>query len=126
MDGAPRVQNYYAPQIFMKMGLTQDNAALFATGVYGVVKMLSSICFLLFAADSLGRRKSLLVSSVGMTVALYMVGLYEKVYPEAHTGSVSCCWNTLCVLLKTDQDDLSRSHHWVTSRSSACTFTCCK
>lgn len=70
------------------MGLTQDSAALFATGVYGVVKMVSSICFLLFAADSLGRRKSLLISSVGMAVTLYVVGVYEKLYP-AHSDTVS-------------------------------------
>jgi len=33
---------------------------LFATGVYGIVKMVTCACFLLFAADSLGRRRSLL------------------------------------------------------------------
>lgn len=71
------------------MGLTERNAALFATGVYGLVKMLSSLCFLLFAADSLGRRKSLLISSVGMAVTLYVVGIYEKLYTGPKTG-VSC------------------------------------
>lgn len=79
------VQNYYAPQIFLDMGLTGRNAALFATGVYGLVKMLSALCFLLFAADSLGRRKSLLISSVGMAVTLYMVGVYEKLHSGQRT-----------------------------------------
>ncbi|KAJ4425197.1 hypothetical protein N0V82_000006 [Gnomoniopsis sp. IMI 355080] len=66
--------------IFSDMGVTEQSAALFATGVYGLVKMFSSLCFLLFAADSLGRRKSLLVSSVGMAVALYLIGVYERLY----------------------------------------------
>lgn len=79
-------QNYYAPQIFSDMGLTERNTALFATGVYGLVKMLSSLSFLLFAADSLGRRKSLLISSVGMAVTLYVVGIYEKLYTGQKTG----------------------------------------
>ncbi|KAJ4389358.1 hypothetical protein N0V93_006825 [Gnomoniopsis smithogilvyi] len=80
------LMNYYAPQIFADMGLTEQAAALFATGVYGLVKMLSSMCFLLFAADSLGRRKSLLISSVGMAVTLYLVGVYEKLYSGQKTG----------------------------------------
>lgn len=43
--------------------------------------MLSSLCFLVFAADSLGRRKSLLVSSVGQAATLYVIGVYQKLYP---------------------------------------------
>lgn len=82
-------QNYYAPQIFSDMGLNERNSALFATGVYGLVKMLSSLCFLLFAADSLGRRRSLLISSVGMAVTLSVVGIYEKLYSGQKIG-VSC------------------------------------
>jgi SP family sugar:H+ symporter-like MFS transporter len=32
--------NYYAPQIFKKIGLAGPSAGLFATGVYGIVKMV--------------------------------------------------------------------------------------
>lgn len=87
-DGSP-AQNYYAPQIFEKMGLTGTRATLFATGVYGVVKMLSSMGFLLFAADSLGRRKSLLMSSVGQAMTLYMIGIYHRLYAD-EVPSVRC------------------------------------
>lgn len=34
--------NYYAPQIFVNMGLTHTSASLFATGVYGVVSYSSN------------------------------------------------------------------------------------
>lgn len=50
--------------------------------------MVSSIAFLLFAVDSLGRRKSLLVSSVGQAATLYVIGVYEKLYPS-QSSSVS-------------------------------------
>ncbi|ROW02818.1 hypothetical protein VSDG_01820 [Cytospora chrysosperma] len=77
--------NYYAPQIFTNMGLQEAKASLFATGIYGVVKMASSLAFLLFAADSLGRRKSLLMSSIGQAATLYIIGVYSKLYPMQGT-----------------------------------------
>lgn len=43
--------------------------------------MASSLCFLLFAADSLGRRKSLLMSSIGQAATLYVIAIYSKLYP---------------------------------------------
>lgn len=50
--------------------------------------MISSVLFLLFAADSLGRRKSLLMSSIGQAATLYVIGVYERLYPS-HSDSVS-------------------------------------
>lgn len=73
--------NYYAPQIFKNLGLNGTEAGLFATGVYGVVKMTMCACFLLFAADSLGRRKSLLWTSIAMGCAMLYVGLYVRISP---------------------------------------------
>jgi hypothetical protein len=49
------------------------------------VKMASSLAFLLFAADSLGRRKSLLMSSIGQAATLYIIGVYSKLYPMQGT-----------------------------------------
>lgn len=66
--------NYYAPQIFKNLGLNGTESGLFATGVYGVVKMTMCACFLVFAADSLGRRKSLLWTSIAMGTAMFYVG----------------------------------------------------
>lgn len=50
--------------------------------------MVASVAFLLFAADSLGRRKSLLVSSVGQAATLFVIGVYDKLYPS-RSDSVS-------------------------------------
>jgi hypothetical protein len=45
--------NYYAPTIFANLGITGTDTGLFATGIYGVVKMVTCAVFLLFVADSL-------------------------------------------------------------------------
>jgi len=73
--------NYYAPQIFENLGLNGTESGLFATGVYGIVKMVMCFCFLVFAADSLGRRRSLLWTSVAMAASMMYVGLYVRIDP---------------------------------------------
>ncbi|SPO00784.1 related to quinate transport protein [Cephalotrichum gorgonifer] len=73
--------NYYAPQIFKALGLSGDLVSLLATGVYGIVKVTGCLCFLLFAADSLGRRRSLLWTSAAQAVVMFIVGIYGRVQP---------------------------------------------
>ncbi|KAH0349674.1 general substrate transporter, partial [Aureobasidium melanogenum] len=67
--------------IFQNLGLSSTDAGLFATGIYGIVKMTLCACFLLFAADSLGRRRSLLWTSIAMGCAMLYVGLYVRIKP---------------------------------------------
>jgi hypothetical protein len=73
--------NYYAPQIFQNLGISGTETGLFATGIYGVVKMVTCSCFLLFAADSLGRRRSLLWTSVAQALAMLYIGLFVRIAP---------------------------------------------
>lgn len=73
--------NYYAPQIFTSLGLEGVKVKLFATGIYGIVKMVGCLCFLIFAADSLGRRRSLLWTSIAQGAAMYYIGLYMRIDP---------------------------------------------
>lgn len=73
--------NTYAPQIFKNLGITGTSTSLFSTGIYGIVKVVSCVCFLLFMADSLGRRRSLLVSSVGQAWCMFSIGLYVRFSP---------------------------------------------
>lgn len=73
--------NYYAPQIFAALGLPGNEVKLFATGIYGIVKMIACLCFLIFAADSLGRRRSLLWTSVAQGLAMLYIGLYMRFDP---------------------------------------------
>lgn len=78
---ANRAQNYYAPQIFHGLGMSGTAVQLFATGVYGIVKVVGCAFFLVFLADSLGRRRSLLWTSAAQAIAMYIVGAYGKTEP---------------------------------------------
>lgn len=68
--------NYYAPQIFKGLGITGAKSGLFATGIYGVCKVVACATFLLFAADSLGRRKSLLWTSLAQAACMFIIGAF--------------------------------------------------
>jgi Sugar (and other) transporter len=73
--------NYYAPQIFKNLGLRGNSTSLFATGIYGLVKMAACLAFLIFVADSLGRRKSLLWTAIAQGCAMFYIGLYVRINP---------------------------------------------
>ncbi|KAB5549475.1 general substrate transporter [Coniochaeta sp. 2T2.1] len=73
--------NTYAPTIFQNLGLKGTSTSLFSTGIYGIVKVTSCICFLLFMADSLGRRRSLLWTSIAQGAAMFYIGLYVRISP---------------------------------------------
>ncbi|KAF7545021.1 hypothetical protein G7Z17_g9503 [Cylindrodendrum hubeiense] len=81
--------NYYAPQIFKNLGMTGTQTSLFATGVYGIVKVTGCAIFLVFAADSLGRRRSLLWTSAAQAVAMYIIGIYGRVEPPVAGNPIS-------------------------------------
>ncbi|KHN95692.1 General substrate transporter [Metarhizium album ARSEF 1941] len=85
-------QNYYAPQIFTNLGMNGTDSSLFATGVYGIVKTVAVCLFLLFIADSLGRRKSLLWTSPMLVIVLFIIGIYGRVQPPVTGESVSAFW----------------------------------
>jgi sugar porter (SP) family MFS transporter len=73
--------NYYAPTIFQNLGIKGASTNLFAVGIYGVVKMVTCAAFLLFAADSLGRRRSLLWTSIAQGLAMFVIGFYVRFDP---------------------------------------------
>ncbi|KAH6853106.1 general substrate transporter [Chaetomium sp. MPI-CAGE-AT-0009] len=73
--------NTYAPTIFKNLGLTGTSTSLFSTGIYGIVKVTSCVIFLLFMADSLGRRRSLLWTSIAQGLAMFYIGLYVRIAP---------------------------------------------
>jgi len=73
--------NTYAPTIFKNLGIQGRSTGLFSTGIYGIVKVLACICFLLFMADSLGRRRSLLWTSIAQGCCMLYIGLYVRISP---------------------------------------------
>jgi len=73
--------NTYAPTIFQNLGITGTSTSLFSTGIYGIVKVISCTVFLLFMADSLGRRRSLLWTSIAQGLAMFYIGIYVRIAP---------------------------------------------
>ena len=47
----------------------------------GIVKVLACAVFLLIAADSLGRRRSLLWTSIAQGLTMFYVGIFVRIDP---------------------------------------------
>ena len=75
---------YYAPQIFETVGVSKTNSALFATGVYGTVKVCATGLFLIVGIDKIGRRNSLLAGAVWMMTMMFILGGVLKDHPPTN------------------------------------------
>jgi sugar porter (SP) family MFS transporter len=80
--------NTYAPTMFKMLGIKGNSTGLFSTGIYGIVKVMSCICFLLFMADSLGRRRSLLWTSIAQGTAMFYIGIYVRISPPKESEAM--------------------------------------
>lgn len=72
---------YYAPQIFQTVGVSKTNASLFATGVYGTVKVISTGVFLLVGIDRWGRKRSLMGGAAWMASMMFIIGAVLATHP---------------------------------------------
>ncbi|KAF2645786.1 general substrate transporter [Massarina eburnea CBS 473.64] len=70
--------NYYSPTILKSVGYTGTSVGLLATGIYGLVKMLTTLVFMVFFVDRFGRRPALLVGAAGAMVAMFYLAGYSK------------------------------------------------
>ncbi|KAF8906683.1 hypothetical protein CPB85DRAFT_1436811 [Mucidula mucida] len=48
--------NYYSPTVFKSIGITGTSTLLFTTGIFGIVKNIATLIWLLFLIDRFGRR----------------------------------------------------------------------
>lgn len=81
---------YYAPQIFQTVGLSKSSSSLFATGVYGTVKVVTTGIFLIVGIDRFGRKKSLIGGALWMAVMMFIIGAVLVTHPpNPKSGSVS-------------------------------------
>jgi len=77
--------NYYSPTIFKSIGVTGTNTGLFTTGIFGVIKTLSTFVWIFFLIDHAGRRNLMLFGAVGGGIAMYYIGAYIKIgQPQLH------------------------------------------
>lgn len=80
---------YYAPQIFQTIGVSKTNSSLFATGVYGTVKVITTAIFLVIGIDKLGRRKSLMFGAAWMMTMMFIIGAVLHTHPPTNVNVVS-------------------------------------
>ncbi|KAJ4249761.1 hypothetical protein NW762_012102 [Fusarium torreyae] len=86
-----RKRTFITVALMICQQMTGVNAvtSLFATGVYGVVKVVGCALFLVFAADSLSRRRSLLWTRAAQAVVMFIIGIYGRVEPPVPGQSIS-------------------------------------
>jgi len=77
---------YYAPQIFQTVGVSKTNSSLFATGVYGTVKVCATGLFLIIGIDKFGRRNSLLYGAAWMAITMWIIGGVLKDHPPTNVN----------------------------------------
>lgn len=71
--------NYYSPLIFKSIGVVGTDTSLFTTGIFGVIKTVFTIIWLLFLIDKMGRRNLFIYGAIGGSVCLWYVGAYIAV-----------------------------------------------
>ncbi|OBZ72756.1 putative quinate permease [Grifola frondosa] len=55
--------------------------SLLASGIYGIVKVVSTSLFVFFLFDTLGRKRSLFISAMGMGILFFIIGALLKEFP---------------------------------------------
>ncbi|CAE6451579.1 unnamed protein product [Rhizoctonia solani] len=79
--------NYYSPTIFSSIGITGTSNSLFATGIYGVVKMVATLVALVWLVDRVGRRKPLIAGALVGALAMYYIAGFVAVAKPSGAGS---------------------------------------
>lgn len=74
--------NYFSPQIFAALGITGTTSRLFATGIYGLVKVVAVGLTLAFAVERWGRKLCLFVGAVGQGLTMLWIGGFGAIHPQ--------------------------------------------
>ncbi|GAB0138277.1 hypothetical protein EsDP_00006514 [Epichloe bromicola] len=88
---------YYAANIFQSLGLTGGTIALLATGVTGVVFLISTVPAMLII-DRVGRKPMLLVGSVVMGISMVIVGIIVGRFRHDWPSHVAAGWTAVALI----------------------------
>ncbi|GAB1199985.1 hypothetical protein APSETT444_009345 [Aspergillus pseudonomiae] len=88
---------YYAPQFFEAIGLRGNSVNLLATGVVGIVFFICTIPAVMYL-DQWGRRKTLILGSIGMSIAELIVATLYAVYQDRFSEHPAAGW-AACVFV---------------------------
>ncbi|KAK7060304.1 hypothetical protein VNI00_001069 [Paramarasmius palmivorus] len=81
--------NYFSPQISASLGVDGTTAELFATGVYGVVKVVAVGIVIMVAVEGLGRKKCLLIGGIGQALMMFWIAGYSATHRPKEIGPAS-------------------------------------
>ncbi|KAG1736514.1 general substrate transporter [Suillus lakei] len=70
------------PEIFADLGFSSTSLALFATGIYGVVKFVVTCITLAFVIERWGRKRTLIYSGLGQGLTMLWIGGYAGAHPN--------------------------------------------
>lgn len=76
----------YAPKFFAMLGTTGQSEKLFATAIFGVVKLISSLVCALFLVDLLGRKRALAYGITLQFLSMLYVAIYFAIVPSIKDG----------------------------------------
>jgi MFS family permease len=82
--------NYYSPTVFKSIGINGTSTGLFTTGIFGIVKNVATLIWLLFLIDRVGRRPLLLGGALAAGLCMLYVGGYIAIgKPAQNTGGIT-------------------------------------
>lgn len=68
-------------RIFQTIGLSKADSSMFATGIYGTVKVIATGIFLFVGIDRFGRKKSLIAGGFWMAAMMFIIGAVLATHP---------------------------------------------
>lgn len=68
--------NYYSPRVFASIGVRGTSTSFLTTGIFGVVKTVFTVVWILFLIDHLGRRNLLMIGAIGGSICMWIIGGY--------------------------------------------------
>jgi sugar porter (SP) family MFS transporter len=71
--------NYYSPRIFKSIGMKGQSTSLYATGIYGIVRLVCVIIAMYYVVDKFGRRNMLMGGAAIMLISMWFIGAYIKI-----------------------------------------------
>lgn len=84
----------YSPTIFGYLGIMGDGSKFLATGIYAIVKFVSTLAFALFVVDFIGRCRSLLTGICLQIITLVYVGGYLGGTKHMSAGHIAASADT--------------------------------
>lgn len=72
----------YAPDLFKILGITGHTESLFATGIFGIVKLVAAIACAFFLVDVIGRKRALLIGITLQSITMIYVAAFLTANPQ--------------------------------------------